>query len=169
MTVENLTAQKLLSSVPASTGVTEVPGLAQGTAQARATIENGMKAASKAAEAFSKAGNDAVAFSRGSYEAMAQSTQAYLAGVQDFSRLYLAAVQSLTQHAVEGAKALGSAKTVQDALTIQASLGRGSLELAAAEGAKLHGAALKLAEEVYAPLTQRAAVALQQTKFSLTA
>jgi len=101
MTVENATTQKLISSVPASSAAA---GLVGGTTQARATFENGMKSATKAAEAVSKANSDAVAFSRGSFEAMTQATQAYLAGVQTFSRLYLGTVQTLTQHAVEGAK-----------------------------------------------------------------
>jgi hypothetical protein len=166
MTVEHATTQKLINSVPT---ISAASGLAEGTAQARATFENGMKSANKAAEAFSKANSDAVAFSRGSFEAMTQATQAYLAGVQNFSRLYLGAVQALTQHAVEGAKAFGGVKTVQDALAIQAKQSRSSLELAAAESAKLQEAALKVAKEVYAPLTQRATVALQQTKVSLAA
>jgi hypothetical protein len=54
-----------------------------------------------------------------------------------FGRLYVAAVQGLTQRAAEGAKALGGVKTVQDALAIQTSLGRGSFERAIAEGTKL--------------------------------
>jgi hypothetical protein len=78
-------------------------------------------------------------------------------------------VQGLTQHAAEGAKALGGVKTVQDALAIHTSLGRGSFERAIAEGTKLQEAALEVVKQVYAPLTQRATLVVQQTTPSLAA
>ena len=58
-----------------------------------------------AAEAFSEASTGAAEFGRGNLEAVAQSAQAYLTGMQNLGRQYAAAVQGLTQHAVEGGRA----------------------------------------------------------------
>jgi hypothetical protein len=169
MTIQTLAEQASITTAAAMKDVAASPRVAEGVAQARVTMENGLTSATKAAEVFSKAGNEAVQFGRGNLEAVTQSTQAYLAGVQHLSRLYVSVVQGLTQHAVEGAKALGGIKTVQDALTIQASLSRSALERAIAEGTKLQDAAFRMAKQVAAPLTQRATLALQQAKPSLAA
>jgi len=168
MTVQTLAEQTPINTAPLANGVASTHRIA-GAAQAHTTIENGLKSATKAAEVFVKAGNEMAKIARGNLQALTQSTQAYLAGVQNFSHLYVAAVQGLTQHAAEEAKALRGIKTVQDALAIQASVGRGSFERAIAEGTKLQVAALDVVKQVYAPLTQRATLALQQTAPSLAA
>jgi hypothetical protein len=167
MTVQTLAEQTSINTAP-SNGVAGARRMA-GAAQAQVTMKNGLKSATKAAEVFAKAGNETAKVARGNLEALTQSTQAYLVGVQNFGRLYVAAVQSLTQHAAEGAKVLGSVKTVQDALAAQTSLGRGSFERAIVEGAKLQEAALDVVKQVYAPLTQRATLVMQQTAPSLAA
>ena len=118
-----------------------------------------------AAEAFSKASTGAAEFGRGNLEAAAQSAQAYLTGMQDLGRRYAAAVQGLTQHALEGGQAFAGVKSLQDAMALQANLARASVERTLGEGAKLQQAALSLTEQVYAPLTRRAtaAAALERT------
>src|ERR671916_3464807 len=95
-----------------------------------------------AAEGFSEASTGAAEFGRGNLEAVAQSAQAYLTGMQDLGRRYAAAVQALTQHALEGGQAFAGVKSLQDAKALQASLARASVERALAEGAKLQQAAL---------------------------
>ena len=168
MTVQTQAEQTPSNAAPLANGVAGAHRTL-GAAQAHVTLENGLKSATMAAEVFAKAGNEMAKIARGNLEALTQSTQAYLAGAQNFSRLYVAAVQGLTQHAAEEAKALRSIKTVQDALAIQASIGRGSFERAIAEGTKLQEAALDVVKQVYTPLTQRATLALQQTAPSLAA
>ena len=118
-----------------------------------------------AAEAFSEASTGAAEFGRGNLEAAAQSAQAYLTGMQDLGRRYAAAVQGLTQHALEGGQAFAGVKSLQDAMALQANLARASVERTLGEGAKLQQAALSLTEQVYAPLTRRAtaAAALERT------
>ena len=138
----------------------------EAAARTRGWMQNSLK---PAAEGFSQAGNEAVQSGRGNLEAVAQSTQAYLTGMQDLSRQYVAAMQGLTQHAVAGAKAFAGAKSLKDAMAVQASLARASVELALGEGTKLQQAALKVAEQVYVPLTQRTTTALEQTKFARAA
>lgn len=114
------------------------------------------------AEAMSKTTQAVTAFGRGNLEALTQSTQAYMAGMQELSRLYVTAVQGLMQQAAESTKAFAGAKTPQDVLALQANLTRASLERILSEGTKLQHAAQKMAEQVSAPLAQRAAAAVEQ-------
>ena len=168
MTVQTLAEQTSINTAPLANGVAGAHRMA-GSAQAQVTMKNGLKSATKAAEVFASAGNETAKIGRGNLEALALSTQVYLAGAQNLSRLYVQALQGLTQHAVEGAKALSGIKSVQEALSVQTNLSRNSLERAAAEGAKLQQATLEMAKQVYAPLAQRVTVALEQTKPLLAA
>ena len=129
-------------------------------ARTRGLMQNTLK---PTAEAFARASSGAAAFGRGNLEAVAQSAQACLTGMQDLGRQYLTAVQGLTQHALEDAKAFAGVKSLQDAMALQASLTRASVERALGEGAKLRQAALTLAERVQAPLARRATAALERT------
>ena len=122
-----------------------------------------------AAEALSEASNGATELGRGNLEAVARSAQAYLTGMQDLGRQYAAAVQGLTQHALEGGKALAGARSLQDAMALQASLTRASVERALVEAAKLRHAALTLSGQVYAPLLDRASAAVERTEVSRAA
>lgn len=112
---------------------------------------------------------NAALLGRGNFEAMTQSTQAYLTGVQGFSRQYFVAVQGLMQQAAESAKTLAGVKSLRDAMAVQAELSRASVDRAMAESAKLQQAALTLTEQVYAPLTRCTTTAVEQTTFSRAA
>jgi hypothetical protein len=135
-------------------------------ARTRGLMQNNLKPAAKA---FAKASNGAAAFGRGNLEAVAQSAQACLTGLQDLGRQYVATMQGLTQHALDGAKGFAGVRSLQDAMALQASLTRASVERAFGEGAKLQQAALTLAKQVHAPLTQRATAALEQAKLARAA
>ena len=82
---------------------------------------------------------------------------------------FIAAVQGLTQHALNGSKAFAGATNLQEAMVVQVDLTRASVQLALGEGAKLQHAALKLTERACTPLLQRATAALEQTKISRAA
>ncbi len=122
-----------------------------------------------AAEAFSKASNRAAEFGRGDLEAVARSAQTYLTGMQDLGRQYAVVVRGLTRHALEGGRAFAGVKSLPDAMALQASLARASIERALGEGAKLQQAALTLTGQVYAPLARRATAAVERTEVSRAA
>jgi phasin family protein len=123
----------------------------------------------QASAAMSMTTEAATAFGRGNLEALTQSTQAYVAGMQDLSRLYVAAVQGLMQQVMENNKAFAAVKSPQAVLAVQSDLTRASLERIFSEGTKLQQAAQKMAEQVSAPLTQRAAAVAQQSKLARAA
>ena len=162
-----------ITELKPSTTTTAVDGFAAArratdemAARTRGLMQNNLK---PAAEAFVKASSGVAEFGRGNLEAVAQSAQAYLAGMQDLGRRYVAAMMGLTQHALDDAKAVAGVRSLQDAMALQASLARASMERALGEGAKLQQAALALAERAHAPLTRRATATLEQTKLSRAA
>ena len=128
-----------------------------------------MNQVTKTAEALSRAARDAAAFGRGNLEAVTQAAQAYVQGTQELSRQALVLAQDLNTQAVEGAKALAGAKSLREAVEIQARLARTALERVASEGARLQQAALQVTERSLAPLTQRATAAVAEAARPLAA
>jgi hypothetical protein len=133
-----------------------------GTAQLRTAMERGMEQATKAAEGSFKAAQDFAEFSRGNAETLAQVTQTWMMGTQDLGRQAFAFAQSLTDHAMEGARALAGVKSLKEAAEIQASYARGAVDRVMSETAKLQEASLKLAEQVATPVTQRVSLAIER-------
>jgi phasin family protein len=131
-------------------------------AQARVQVEKSMEQVNKAAEGFFKAAEEAAEFGRGNVEAVTKATQVYVAGVQDLGRQTMALVQGLSDQAIEGAKALSTVKSLKEATEIQASLTRAAIERSFSETAKLQEAALKLAEQAFAPLSARVTLAVEK-------
>jgi phasin family protein len=64
-------------------------------------------------------------------------------------------------------KAMSSVKSLKEAIDLQTSLARNSMEKAVSETGRLTDASLKLAEEAIAPLTARVTLAVET--FSKTA
>lgn len=128
----------------------------------RTRMETIMDQASKSAESFFKVAEEAAEFGRGNVEAITRATQVYMAGVQDLGRQTFAMVQGLTDHALEGAKALSGVKSLQEAAQIQANYTRAAIEKSVNEGAKIGESALKLSEQAFAPLTARVTLAVEK-------
>ena len=157
--------EKLVAGVveTATAAATETANeINQETAQVRTTMEKTMDQATKTVESFTKAAEDAAAFGRGNIEAFTQSAQVYMAGVQDLGKQALALVQGLTEHSIEGAKALGQVKSLKEAADIQTTYARAAVEKSLAEGAKLQEQAVKLVEAAVAPLAARVTVAVEK-------
>lgn len=160
-----------IETIPAPAMVAAQPGpavpetRAQG-AQRMTTMEITMTQANKATETMMKAAEEAAEFGRGNVEAFTKATQIYVAGVQDLGRQTFAMMQGLTDQAIEGAKALGSVKSLHEVAQVQSSLARAAMERSVAETAKLGEQALKLTEQAFAPLNARFTLATE--KFART-
>jgi hypothetical protein len=122
-----------------------------GTAQMRTAMEQ----ASKAAQDFAE-------FSRGNAETLTQVAQTWMTGSQDLARQAFAFTQSLTDHALEGARALSGVKSLKEAAEIQATYARGTMDRVMTETAKLQEASLRLAEQVATPVSQRVSLAMER-------
>ena len=137
-------------------GTARMAGFAEaGAAQARTAMERGLEQASKAAEEMAD-------FSRGNAETLAQVAQTWMTGTQDLSRQAFALMQGLTDHAMEGARALSGVKSLKEAAEIQATYARGAMDRVMAETAKLQEASFRLAEQVATPVTQRVTLAMER-------
>lgn len=121
-----------------------------------------MNQSNKAAESMMKAAEEMAEFGRGNVEAFTKAAQLYVTGVQDLGKHTVTVMQGLTDHALEGAKALASVKSLQEAAQVQTTYARGAVEKVVAESAKFQEAALKLAEQSVAPLAARMTVAVEK-------
>ncbi|SHJ56212.1 hypothetical protein SAMN02745194_02836 [Roseomonas rosea] len=151
------------AATTAETVAAKTTGFADaGTAQLRTAMERGMEQATKAAEGSFKAAQDFAEFSRGNAETLAQVAQTWMMGTQDLGRQAFAFAQSLTDHALEGARAMAGVKSLKEVAEIQASYARGTVDRMMSETAKLQEASLKLAEQVATPVTQRVSLAIER-------
>lgn len=140
-----------------------------GAAQARVAMENSVEQMTKGAEGIFKAAEDAAEFGRGNVEAFTKAAQTWASGSQDLARQYMALAQGLTDHAMEGAKALSGVKSVNEAAELQAKFAQAALEKMVAEGTKLQEASVKLAESAFAPVNARMTMAMEKLAKPLAA
>lgn len=133
-----------------------------GSAQARVAVEQGVAQATKAAEDMMKAAEQAAEFSRGNLEAVTKAAQLWTVGAQDLARQYFACAQAFTDQALEGAKALATVKSLKEATELQTSFAKSAMEKAVNDATRLNEASMKLAEQVFAPITARVQVAMEQ-------
>jgi phasin family protein len=152
-----------LMSEAAATGTAQAQKImTDGTAQAKAAVEKTMESAQKTAADMMKAAEDAAEFGRGNVEAITKATQLYMTGVQDLGRHMVTTFQSYSDQALESAKALSSAKSLKEIADLQANLTRTTFEKGMADMTKFQEAAMKLAEESMAPLSERVTVAMEK-------
>ncbi len=137
--------------------------VAQGAAsfeKTQAKMKEGMEKAMKSAEEF-------VTFSQGNLDAFVKSGQIWVAGVQDISKQVAATAQASFEETLSTFRALTGVKSLKDAVDLQASLARATLEKTVTESSRLTDASMKLAEQTIAPLTARVTLAVE--KFARTA
>ena len=134
----------------------------EGAAQARVAMEKGMEQMTKGAEGFMKAAEEATEFSRGNMEAFTKAAQTWAVGTQDLARQVMALAQGMTDHSLEGAKALAAVKSLNEAAEIQAKFAKAAMEKAVAESAKMQEAVFKLTEQAVAPISARMTVAMEK-------
>jgi len=130
---------------------------AVGITETQAKMKENMEKAMKTAE-------ELVAFAQGNAEALMKSGQIWAAGMQDISKQVAATAQASFDETISVFKALSSVKSVKEAVDLQTSLARSTLEKTLNESGKLTDASIKLTEQVIAPLTARVTLAVE--KFS---
>ena len=103
-----------------------------------------------------------VSFSQANVEAMVKSSQIWAAGVQDIGKTFAATAQAQMDATMATLKAFTSVKSFKDAIELQTTLARSSVESVVAETGKLTDASMKLAEQTFAPITARVNVAMEK-------
>lgn len=141
----------------------------EGAAQARVAMEKSMEQMTKGAEGMVKAAEEFADFGRGNIEAFTKAAQTWAVGTQEIARQAMALAQGLTDHTLEGAKAMSGVKSLNEAAEIQAKFAKAAVEKAVAESAKMQEAVFKLAEQAAAPISARVTVAMEKMAKPLAA
>lgn len=109
-----------------------------------------------------KSAEEIVSFSQGNLDAMMKAGQIWAAGVHDLHKTFAATAQAQAEAAMGTMKAFSGVKSLKEAMDLQTTLARSSLEVALNETGKLTGASMKLAEQTMAPITARVTLAVEK-------
>ncbi len=118
-------------------------------------------------ETVMKTTEEFVTFGQGNVEAFVKASQIWAAGMQDISKQFAATAQAQVDQTVATFKALAGVKSIKEAMDLQSTLARSSVEKAVSDTGKLTDASLKLTEQAFAPITARVTLAME--KFGRTA
>ena len=102
-----------------------------------------------------------MAFSQANVQAMMKSGQIWTAGLQGLSKQMAANAQLALDETVSTMKALTSVKSIKEALELQTSLAKSTVEKAVAGTTQITESSMKLAGETMAPITERMQAAAQ--------
>ncbi|MCR0981715.1 phasin family protein [Roseomonas populi] len=156
LAAETVSTAQALPEAAATTAAPRAAAFANAAStQTVAGMQTAMEQASKAAQEFAE-------FSRGNAETLAQVAQTWMTGTQDISRQAFSFAQALTEHALEGARALSGVKSLKEAADIQTTYARGAVDKVMSETAKLQEASFRLAEQVSGPVSQRVSLAMER-------
>jgi len=122
-----------------------VAGIEKTQAEVKANMDKAMKTA-----------EELVSFGQGNMEAVIKSGQIWAAGVQDLSKTLAATAQAQMEQTMATWKALAGVKSLKEAVDLQTSLARASVEAAMSETGKLTDASMKLAGVLSSAILARA-------------
>lgn len=108
-----------------------------------------------------KSAQEFVSFGQGNLEAFMKSSQILVSGFQDMAKQAAATAQSGVEEAMSAFRAMTQVRSVKEAVELQSSLARTSLDKAVSQGGQVAEATYKLAEQAIAPLAQRVTLAAE--------
>jgi phasin family protein len=146
----------------ASVVETSTQAMTKAVAQTEVVVKEQIDTAIKNANGVFKAVEDVVEFGKGNVEAAIKANQILVAGLQDLSKTVAANTQGLIEEGMANARALASVKSVKEAMDLQSAFLRSAMEktMANAMATQQHG--LKLAESAFAPVADRAKLAIEK-------
>ncbi len=109
-----------------------------------------------------KTSEELVAFSQANLEAFLKASKIFAEGLQGISKEVAASNKATIEDSVAFTKSLLGVKSVKEAVDLQSSFARTSIEKAVSETNKVTDASVKLAEQAIAPLTARLSVAVEK-------
>lgn len=108
-----------------------------------------------------KTAEEFVTFGQGNVEAFVRSSQVLATGMQDLSKHMAATAQASFDEAMGTFKAIATARSVREAMGLQAALARSTFEKAVTQTGQVAESTLKLTEQVMAPLASRLSLAVE--------
>ena len=108
-----------------------------------------------------KTAEEFVTFGQGNVEAFIRSGQILATGMQDLTKHMAASAQAGLDEAMGTFRAISRARSVREAMDLQAALARSTLERAVTQTSQVAETTLKLTEQVVAPLASRVTLAVE--------
>lgn len=130
-------------------------GAVAGFEKTQAEVKANMEKAMRTAEEF-------MTFGQGNVEAVMRSGRIWAEGMQDLGKSFAATAQAQFDQTMSTFKALAGVKSLKEAIDLQATLARSSVETAVNETSRFTDASLKLAEQAFAPISQRVTLAAEK-------
>ena len=104
---------------------------------------------------------DFASFGQGNVEAFVRSSQILATGMQDMSKQMAATAQSSMEEMMATFRAMVGVRSIKDAMDMQATLARTTVEKAMAQTSHVAEASFKLAEQAIAPIAGRVTLAVE--------
>src|SRR5271157_658061 len=155
-------AAEKITSVVKRSGEAAGAAFRQAAVAASGATEKGQKQATQSMAKVMKTAEEFVSFNQGNLEALIKSGQILATGMQDLGKQVAATAQARLKESMATFKALGSVKSVKEAIDLQTTYARSSINKAMADTGKLTDASFKLAEQAIAPLTARVTLAVEK-------
>ena len=108
-----------------------------------------------------KTAEDFVSFGQGNVEALVKSSQIVATGLQDISKMIAASAQASMEEAMNTFRALSGVRSMKEAIDLQASLARSTVEKTLTQTSQVAETSFKLAEQAIAPIASRMSLAVQ--------
>ena len=155
-----LTLTKLKDSIMAKTQTTTEDFTAKITT-AVADVQERAKAAYEKGTAVA---GEYTEFSKGNVQALVEAGKILAAGVQDMGTVYVAEAKSAFETMTADVKEMAAVKSPTDFFKLQGEILRRNFDAAVSTGSKNSEAVLKLANDTFAPLSNRVSLAIEKVK-----
>ena len=108
-----------------------------------------------------KTAEEFITFNQGNVEAFVKSGQIVATGLQDIGKQFAASMQAAMDETMSTFRAMSSVRSVKEAMDLQATLARSTMEKAVAQTGVVAETSFKLAEQAIAPFASRVNVAVE--------
>ena len=106
-------------------------------------------------------------FNQANVEAFVKSGQIMTTGLQDLTKMMAASAQAAMDEMMSTFRAMATVRSVKEAMDLQATLVRSTIEKTVSQGGHVAETSFKLAEQAMAPISGRVSLAVEN--FSKTA
>lgn len=108
-----------------------------------------------------KTAEEFMTFNQANVEAFVKSSQIVATGLQDMSKQFAAVAQATMDETMSAFRAMTSVRSFKEAVDLQSSLARSTLEKAMQQTNQVAESSLRLAGDAIAPITGRVNVAVE--------
>ena len=105
---------------------------------------------------------DYTAFTKGNFDALVESGKALAAGVQDLGRTAVEDAKSAAETVTADVKAIAAVKSPTELFQLQGEIARRNLDTLVAKTSKNAEVMMKLANDMFAPISTRASIAMER-------